>query len=138
MGEHVASGSLDPAVLPEPLEKFIEGALTAGASELRGWNEEVAQSLTVKIAAKGVAGLSQLRAISRRCEASSVAGVTSRLSRRAAGSSRASAARIARSDQSRLGRATWRRSTITSWRSTMISASLDARLRPSKTSQPKT
>ena len=56
----------------------------------------------------------------------------------AVGSSRASAARIARSAQSGLGRATWRRSTITSWRSIRISASFDAWLRPSSTSQPNT
>jgi hypothetical protein len=45
---------------------------------------------------------------------------------------------VARSAQSGLGRVTWRRSTDTSCRSIMISASLDACLRPSNGSQPKT
>jgi hypothetical protein len=79
-----------------------------------------------------------LRVTRRLCQASSVPGVTRRLPRSAAGSSRASAARTARSAQSGLGRATWRRSTITSWRSTRISAYFDAWLRPSRTSQPNT
>jgi hypothetical protein len=65
-------------------------------------------------------------------------GVTSRWARSTAGSNRASAARTARSAQSGFGRATWRRSTVTSWRSIMISAFLDAWLRPSSARQPKT
>jgi hypothetical protein len=77
-----------------------------------------------------------LRVIRRRCQASRVPGVTSRLPRSAAGNCRASAARTARSAQSSVGRAIWRRSTITSCRSAMISASLDAWPRPSRTSQP--
>ena len=47
----------------------------------------------------GRLGKVHLRVIRRRCHASSGPGVTSRLPRRAAGSSRASAARIARSAQ---------------------------------------
>src|SRR6266568_3402865 len=86
----------------------------------------------------GRLGQVHLRVTRRRCQASRVPGVTSRLPRSAAGSSRASAARTARSAQSGPGRATWRRSTITSCRSTRISASFDAWLRPSRTSQPNT
>jgi hypothetical protein len=62
----------------------------------------------------GRPGYVHLRVIRRRCQASRVPGVTRRLPHSAAGSSRASAARIARSAQSGLGRVTWRRSTITS------------------------
>ena len=51
-------------------------------------------------------GYVHLRVISRRCQASSVPGVTSRWARSTAGSCRASAARMARSAQSGLGRAT--------------------------------
>src|ERR1017187_8578294 len=47
-----------------------------------------------------------LRVVRRRCQASSVAGVTSRWARSTAGSNRASAARTARPAQSGLGRAT--------------------------------
>jgi hypothetical protein len=83
-------------------------------------------------------GYVHLRVIRRRCQASSVPGVTSRWARSMAGSSRASAARTARSAQSGFARATWRRSTVTSCRSTMISASLDDWPRPSSSSQPKT
>jgi hypothetical protein len=67
-----------------------------------------------------------LRVIRRRCQASSVPGVTSRWGRNSAVSSRASVASIARSAQSGFGRATCRRSTVTSCRCIMISASLDA------------
>jgi hypothetical protein len=63
--------------------------------------------------------------------------VTSRWARSPAGSSRASAARTARSAQSGFGLATCRRSTVTSWRKTIISASLDTWLLPSTSSQPK-
>jgi hypothetical protein len=90
--------------------------------------------------AGGRAGSGQvhLRVSRRRCQVSSVPGVTSRLLRSAAGSRRASAARMARSAQSSLGRGTWRRSTITSWRSTRTSALFDAWRRPRRTSQPDT
>ena len=54
----------------------------------------------------GRLGYVHLRRIRRRCQASSVPGVTSRWARSAAGSCRASAARMARSAQSGLGRAT--------------------------------
>jgi hypothetical protein len=52
------------------------------------------------------------------------------------GTSRLSAAWTARSAQESRGRATCRRNTASWWRSTKISASFDARLRPSKPSQP--
>jgi len=73
----------------------------------------------------GWLGYVHLRVTRRLCQASSVPGVTRRLPRSAAGSSRASAARTARSAQSGFGWATWRRSTITSWRSTRISTSFE-------------
>ena len=72
------------------------------------------------------------------CQASSVPGVTRRWPRSPAGSSRASAARMARSAQSGLGRDIWRRRTATSWRRARISASLAAWPRLSRYSQPKT
>jgi hypothetical protein len=78
------------------------------------------------------------RAIRRRCQASKVPGVTGRLPRRADGSRRARAARTARSAQSGRAGSPGRRSTITSCRRTRISASFDAWLRPSRTSQPHT
>ena len=83
-------------------------------------------------------GYVHLSVIRRRCQANKVPGVTSRWERNAAGSSRASAARTVRSAQSGFGWATWRRNTVTSCRSLMISASLDAWPRPSRSSRPKT
>jgi hypothetical protein len=60
------------------------------------------------------------------------------VARSPAGSSRASAARMARSAQSGMGRDTWRRRTANSWRRARISASLAAWPRLSRYSQPKT
>ncbi len=65
-----------------------------------------------------------------------VAGVTSRWFLSGFGSSRVSAARIARSVQSRRGLGFPRRRTATSWRNTSSSAFLDAVERASSTSQP--
>jgi hypothetical protein len=71
----------------------------------------------------GRPGYLHLPVITRRCQASSVPGVTMRWRRSAAGTSRASAASTARPAPSGLGRVTWRRSTMISGRSTMIPAS---------------
>jgi len=81
-------------------------------------------------------GYVQLRRTSRRCQRSSVPGVTSRPIGIDAGSRRAKAASTARSAQSSLGRGFCRRSTATSWRSTSISASFDAADRASSANQP--
>ena len=70
----------------------------------------------------------------RRCQRSSVPGVTIRRARSAFGSTRASAASTARSLQDRCGLAVVRRSTATSCRSTSISASLDEEDRVSSAS----
>ena len=87
-------------------------------------------------AAPGGARIGPLLLTMRRCQASSVAGVTIRCSRRCPGSSRASAAIATRSAQSGFGRATWRCRTATSCRSTKISTSLEVSLRASSASQP--
>jgi hypothetical protein len=63
------------------------------------------------------------------------AGVTSRLIRTDLGSSRAMAARTARSAQSSLGLGFCRRSTASSWRSISSSASFDAAERASSAIQ---
>jgi hypothetical protein len=67
-------------------------------------------------------GYCHLRATRRRCQASSVAGVTSRCPRSCRGSSRAHAARTARSGQEGRGRSTCRRKTATSCRNVSNSA----------------
>jgi hypothetical protein len=72
----------------------------------------------------------------RRCQASSVAGVAIRCSRKCFGSSRTSAVITARSAQSGFGRVTWRRWTAISCRSTKISTSLAVSLRASSATQP--
>ena len=64
------------------------------------------------------------RAMSRRCHASKVSGVTKNAPHRGLGSSRLAAARKARSAGRNAGRDTCRRSTASSWRSTTISSSL--------------
>jgi hypothetical protein len=74
----------------------------------------------------GLLGYVQVRLTKRPCQASSVPGVTRRWNRSAGGSSRAKAARTARSAQSGLGRAACRRSTATSWRKIRSSAFLEA------------
>ena len=71
----------------------------------------------------------------RRCQRSSVPGVTIRRARSAFGRTRASAASTARSVQDRRGLGFARRSTATSCRSARISASLDEEDRARKVSQ---
>ena len=82
-------------------------------------------------------GLGWLRfaAAMRRCQPSSVPGVTIRHVRSAFGRTRASAASTARSVQDTCGLGLARRSTAASCRSTSISASLDADGRASNASQ---
>ena len=77
-----------------------------------------------------------MRAIRRRCHASSVPGVTMRCRRSSRGSSRTGADMIARSGHEGRGVPTWRRRTENSWRSTRISTSLAVERRRSKPSQP--
>jgi hypothetical protein len=84
----------------------------------------------------GALGYVHFHLTSRRCQASSVPGVTIRCTRRCLGSNLASAASIARSAQSGLGRTTCRCKTATSCRNTRISVSFAASLRASSTSQP--
>ena len=67
-------------------------------------------------------GYRHLRVTRRRCQASSVAGVTSRCLRSCRGSSRANADRTARSGHEGRGWPTWRRNTATSCRNTSSSA----------------
>jgi hypothetical protein len=95
-------------------------------------------TLPAGLRSAGLTRVAPLVPMRRRCQASSVPGVTRRCPRSPAGSSRASAARMARSAQSGLGRATWRRRTATLWRRARISASLAAWPRLSRYSQPKT
>ena len=78
----------------------------------------------------------QRQQASRRCQASSVSGVTSRLIRSGLGGSMASAASTARPGQSGFGCGFCRRSTATSWRNTSCSASFEAGDRVSRAIQP--
>jgi len=71
----------------------------------------------------------------RRCQASSVAGVTSRWRRSSRGSSRASADRIARSGHAGRGRVIWRRRTAISWRG-MSTSTINPRPAAREESQP--
>ena len=81
--------------------------------------------------------VSYLLAASLRCQASSVAGVTGKISvQRRRGSSRASAANHTRSAGSYRIRPTWRRSTAFSCRSASSSASFAKSLRSTKTARP--
>ena len=73
----------------------------------------------------GGLGWRHFAAAMRRCQRSSVPGVTIRRARSAFGRTRASAASTARSVQDRCGLGVARRSTATSCRSASISASLD-------------
>lgn len=73
----------------------------------------------------GGLGWRHLAAAMRRCQRSSVLGVTIRAARSAFGKTRARAASTARSVQDRWSRGAVRRSTATSCRSASISASLD-------------
>ena len=83
----------------------------------------------------GGLGWRHFAAAMRRCQRSSVPGVTIRHARSAFGKTRASAAGSARSVQDKCGRGLARRSTATACRSTSISASLDADDRASSASQ---
>ena len=65
-------------------------------------------------------------ATSRRCQRSSVVGVTTNERQRARGNRRLAAERKTRSEGLSSGRASWRRSTASSWRSTTISSSLNS------------
>ncbi len=72
----------------------------------------------------------------RRCQVSSVPGVTSRWRRKADGRCRARAESTARSAHESFGRLICRRSTATSWRRARISALFAAVERPSNRKQP--
>jgi len=72
----------------------------------------------------------------RRCQASNVAGVTSRCIPSCRGSNRANAENTARSDQEGRGRPTWRRKTATSCRNTSSSAATTDLLRARTVNQP--
>lgn len=80
-------------------------------------------------------GWAHFRATRRRCQRSSVPGVTIRCARRTLGSSRDNVASTARSLQATRGLGFARRSTDTSWRSASSSASFDACVRASSASQ---
>ena len=81
--------------------------------------------------------VSYLTAASLRCQASSVAGVTGKISaQRPRGMSRASAPSHTRSAGSYKTRPVWRRSTAFSWRSTSSSASFARSLRDIRTARP--
>ena len=85
-------------------------------------------------------GYVQRRRTRSACQRSKVCGEMTRRSWRRCplGSSRASAARIARSAQDSFGVPAWRWSTATWWRKIKISASLAWSERASKASQPNT
>jgi hypothetical protein len=83
----------------------------------------------------GALGWRHFAAAIRRCQRSSVPGVTIRHARSAFGRTRASAASTARSLQDKCGSGVARRSTATSCRSASISASSDAEDRVSNASQ---
>ena len=83
----------------------------------------------------GCLGWRHLATAMRRCQRSSVPGVTIRPARSAFGRTLASAASTARSLQDRRGLGVTRRSTATSCRSAGISASLDEDERASNASQ---
>jgi hypothetical protein len=83
----------------------------------------------------GDLGWRHFAAAMRRCQRSSVPGVTIRRARSGFGRTRASAASTARSLQDRLGLGVARRTTATSCRSASISASLDEEDRASNASQ---
>jgi hypothetical protein len=74
-------------------------------------------------------GVAPFRVRSRRCQASKVAGVTSRWERSRGGSTRVNADRLARPDQESRGRLTCRRSTATSCGNASSSAMTAALLR---------
>ena len=82
----------------------------------------------------GGRGWRHFAAAMRRCQSSSVPGVTIRQARSAFGKTRPNAASTARSLQDKRGLGVARRSTVTSCRSTSISASLDAEDRTSSAS----
>ena len=82
----------------------------------------------------GGLGWRHFAAAMRRCQPSSVPGVTIRQARNPFGGTRASAASTARSLQAKRGLGVARRSTVTSCQSTSISASLDAEDRASSAS----
>ena len=70
-------------------------------------------------------GWVQCRAMRRRCQRSSVSGVTSQPTRRGRGSAAAIAPSRLLSLSLRVGRLIWRRSTASWWRNTMISRSFE-------------
>ncbi len=82
------------------------------------------------------AGIGRFLVTRRRCQRSSVAGVTRRLARKAAGSTGASAEITAWSAPSGRGLGFRGRRTAISWRSTSNSASLEAAERASRAIQP--
>jgi hypothetical protein len=139
----VAPGPQDPPdrrlaeVVTEPGQFAMHPAISPGWVLLRKPQQHQVADLLAGPGRPGRFGYVHLHLIRRRCQASEVPGVTSRWERNTACSSRASAARTARSAQSGFGRVTWRRSTVTSCLSIMISASLDAWPRPRRSSQPK-
>jgi hypothetical protein len=81
--------------------------------------------------AGALCGYVQQRATSRRCQRSSVSGLTPKLAQAARGSERLSAASNARSAPVSVGRAACRRRIPSSWRRTRISSSFERRGRAS-------
>jgi hypothetical protein len=127
----------------EPGVSRLQGQPGSGeaAFEEAGLVLDFLQAVPDDLEQAGVAGgfgWCHFAAASLRCQRSSVPGVTIRCARSGFGRVRAKAAITARSDQIIFGFGCARRRTATSCRSARISASLDAEVRASSTSQDST
>src|ERR1019366_406232 len=116
----VAPGAQDPPhgrladLVPEPGQLAVHPAVPPGPGSPAPAAAPGRGSAGWSPAGPAGCGHVPSRLTGRGCRASTAPGVTSRWQRSTAGSSRASAARTARSAQAGFGRATWRRSTVTS------------------------